>query len=72
MAPIKKKLYSEEALMQAMEEVRSKTLTIVAASLKYNIPKSTIGDRLTGKYGVKKDRSGNRFLFLFFNCFYDI
>jgi len=41
--------YSEEQLRLALDDVTSKSLSLNKASVKYNIPKSTLSMKLSGK-----------------------
>ena len=41
----KKKPYTENELIKALTEIKEKKLTIRATSIKYNIPRSTLGIR---------------------------
>ena len=52
MAPKKKtgKKYTEEQLLAAVAEVKNKTLSQRRAAEKYDVPQSTIGGRITGRY----------------------
>ena len=58
MAP-KKKLspYSEDAMKAAIHDVLNNKLSKSAASKKYNIPRSTLKDRISGKYEEGRGRS---------------
>ena len=51
MAPTKrKKKYTDDDLMKAVALVKSRSLSVNQASNRYNIPTSTIKDRLSGRY----------------------
>lgn len=43
------KKYTEEDIPAAVVDVRNNELSIRKAAAKYNVPKSSISDRLTGK-----------------------
>ena len=48
--------WKQEDMIKAFNAVREKRMTIRKASQTYNIPNSTLGDRLTGKTGLVLDR----------------
>ena len=45
----KRKQYERTALIDAYEEVKAKKLSITAAALKYNIPRTTLSDHVNGR-----------------------
>jgi len=45
--------YDQEALDRAVEEVQAGRMSVRFASKTYAVPKSTIGDRLSGKHSLK-------------------
>ena len=55
--------YNEDALLHAVAEVKNKTLSIRAASEKYGVPHSTLGDRVTGRFGLYQGKAGKFFLY---------
>ena len=48
--------YTNEELASAVDEVKSKTLSLHAAAKKDGVPKSTLHDRLKGTHGIKNGR----------------
>ena len=58
MPPKKNSNYSEENLLKAVAEIRCNKLSTRAASKKYNIPQSTLADRVSGRYAPTKLKSG--------------
>ena len=44
--------WTEEALCQALDEIKEKKLSYRQAEAKYNIPKSTFGDYITEKVKI--------------------
>ena len=52
-----RKRYSEEDLIEAFAEVK-KGSSIRGAALRYNVPKSTLFDVLSGKYALGKHKPG--------------
>ena len=63
MAPRKKSSnYSEEALSDALQAIRSGALSKRAASVKFGIPRSTLIDKTAGKYRPGKTKGRDPFL----------
>ena len=60
MAPIRKpKLqYSNDNLLEAIAEVKMRTLSTREAANKYGVPQSTIMDRIKGRYAPEPLKSG--------------
>ena len=54
--------YSEGDILNALAELRNKTLTIRKAAKKYKVPYSTLGNRASGKFAPMIERPGNNFL----------
>ena len=54
----KRQKYSDQALMEAVAEVRNGTLSWRKASEKYGVPAQTIGDRIHNRYLVQKKKAG--------------
>lgn len=50
--PISKRRYSQDDLQQAMDMVRREGVSIAAAAKNFGIPKSTLQDKLSGKYAI--------------------
>lgn len=45
-----KKAYTDEDLIKALAEIKSNQISARAASKKYNIPRATLGDKITGAH----------------------
>ena len=45
--------YTEETLIEAVTEIKTGRMSQRRAAIKYGIPQSTIGDRITGRYALK-------------------
>lgn len=56
------KSYTDEAMSSAIADVKNNQMSIRKASKKYNVPKSSLSDRLTGKVQVSS-KWGRRPLF---------
>ena len=54
----RKPKYTAEKLLEAIADVKNGTLSQRRASAKYEIPQSTIADRITGRYAPKILKSG--------------
>lgn len=50
--------YTKDVLLEAVEAVRSKRLTLFTAAKYYNIPRTTLWNRVKGKRGVKSSSGG--------------
>ena len=48
--PKKEKSYTNEDLVQALSDIKSGNLSAREASVKYKIPRSTLGDKITGRH----------------------
>jgi len=65
MAPVTKRKnsknkasYSVDDMINAVAEVKNKSLTIKKAAEKYGIPNSTLGDRLSGRFNLSLVKPG--------------
>lgn len=50
--------YTEESLLEAVEAVKNKSLSLYSAAKYYNIPKTTLFNRVQGKRGNKSSTGG--------------
>ncbi|XP_012563137.1 uncharacterized protein LOC105847861 [Hydra vulgaris] len=50
--------YNKEAVVAAVADVRDNHFSWRKASLNYNVPSQTIGDRINGRYGAAKQKIG--------------
>ena len=49
--PVKYKSWNEDRVSKAIEAVHKENLSVRRAALQFDVPKSTLHDRLTGKVG---------------------
>ena len=54
------KPYTEEDLLNALYDVKENDLSVRNAALKYNIPKTTLGDILSGRYARGLQKPGRK------------
>ena len=68
MPKAKRKLYSDSDLVKALSDIDTKTISIRQASIKYGIPKTTLCDKIKGRYASNK--LGKYMMFIKYLCTY--